>query len=73
MPNLTVLAGTRSDRRCLVERSGFGATAAASGRLCVGGRFCHSKFCATLIAVSITRSDFMEKKCALVCWFVRIV
>src|SRR6266511_1768643 len=37
------------------------ATAAASGSLCVGGRFCHSKFCAAL-ALSITRSDFMEKK-----------
>jgi len=44
-------------------RSRNRATAAASGRLCVGGRFCHSKFCAALIALSITRSDFMEKKC----------
>jgi hypothetical protein len=35
------------------------ATAAASGSLCVGGRFCHSKFCAALIALSITRSAFM--------------
>src|SRR6266511_5689813 len=43
-------------------RSRNRATAAASGSLCVGGRFCHSKFCAALIALSITRSDFMEKK-----------
>jgi hypothetical protein len=55
-------------------RSRNRATAAASGSLCVGGRFCHSKFCAALIALSIMRSDFMEKKReALVCRFVRIV
>jgi hypothetical protein len=44
-------------------RSRNRATAAASGSLCVGGRFCHRKFCAALIALSITRSDFMGKKC----------
>jgi hypothetical protein len=43
-------------------RSRNRATAVASGTLCVGGRFCHSKFCAALIALSITRSDFMEKE-----------
>jgi hypothetical protein len=28
----------------------------------VGGRFCHSKFFAALMADSITRSEFMREK-----------
>ncbi len=55
-PDSVFTAGERT-------RSRNRATAAASESLCVGGRFCHSKFCAALIALSITRSDFMEKKC----------
>jgi Transposase len=33
-----------------------------SGRVWVGGRFCHSKFFAALMAHSITRSEFMREK-----------
>jgi hypothetical protein len=38
------------------------ATVAPSGRVWVGGRFCHSKFFAALMADSITRSEFMREK-----------
>jgi hypothetical protein len=38
------------------------ATVAPSGRVWVGGRFCHSKFFAALMAHSITRSEFMREK-----------
>ena len=38
------------------------ATVAPSGRMWVGGRFCHSKFFAALMAHSITRSEFMREK-----------
>jgi hypothetical protein len=37
-------------------------TVAPSGRVWVGGRFCHSKFFAALMAHSITRSEFMREK-----------
>src|SRR5262249_34477521 len=36
-------------------------TVAASVRLCVGGKFCRSKSCATLMASIIIRSELMEK------------
>jgi hypothetical protein len=37
------------------------ATVAPSGRVWVGGRFCHSKFFAALMVHSITRSEFMRE------------
>src|SRR6266478_1290418 len=35
-------------------------TVAASVRLCVGGKFCRSKSCATLMASTIVRSELMK-------------
>jgi hypothetical protein len=37
-------------------------TVAASVRLCVGGKFCRSKSCATLMASTIMRSELMGDK-----------
>src|SRR5262245_17822298 len=37
-------------------------TIAASLRLCLGGKFCLNKFCATLTASMIARSELMGKK-----------
>ena len=37
-------------------------TIAASLRLCLGGKFCLNKFCATLTASTIARSELMGKK-----------
>jgi hypothetical protein len=53
----------RSNADCTAgerTRSRIRVTVAASGRLCTGGKFCRSKFCAALMALSITRSGFMK-------------
>jgi hypothetical protein len=45
-------------------RSRTRITVATSRRLGVDGGFRHSKYCAILIASTITRSEFMREKCA---------